>query len=168
MRDAQPPAYARDTASCRPDLDGPLPACAQIPDRPQNPIPFLFQRHPKQGFEMKAAGFCSEGRARLVRRYSIGPPAKLTSTTWKVAFFSLAEFPPSSPARGWSARCADAGAEAVDWVDWINPFTAGAGWHATPCGEGRQGSPRFAEMVVNARSRCRSRQHCTRTCAGGA
>jgi len=36
------------------------------------------------------------------------------------------------------------------WVDWINPFTGEPMGTPRQAGEGRQGSPRFAEMVVNA------------------
>ncbi|HEY5224889.1 MAG TPA: MobF family relaxase [Microbacteriaceae bacterium] len=38
----------------------------------------------------------------------------------------------------------------ADWVDWINPFTGESMGTPRLPGEGRQGSPRFAEMVVNA------------------
>ena len=38
----------------------------------------------------------------------------------------------------------------ADWVDWINPFTGESMGTPRVPGEGRQGSPRFAEMVVNA------------------
>ncbi|TAM69287.1 MAG: TrwC relaxase [Microbacteriaceae bacterium] len=37
----------------------------------------------------------------------------------------------------------------ADWVDWINPFTGESMGTPRLPGEGRQGSPRFAEMVVN-------------------
>lgn len=36
------------------------------------------------------------------------------------------------------------------WVDWINPLTEESMGKPRLPGEGRQGSPRFAEMVVNA------------------
>ncbi len=36
------------------------------------------------------------------------------------------------------------------WVDWINPLTGDSMGRPRLPGEGRQGSPRFAEMVVNA------------------
>lgn len=36
------------------------------------------------------------------------------------------------------------------WVDWINPLTGESMGRPRLPGEGRQGSPRFAEMVVNA------------------
>lgn len=38
----------------------------------------------------------------------------------------------------------------AEWVDWINPFTGESMGTPRQAGEGRQGSPRFAEMVVNA------------------
>ena len=38
----------------------------------------------------------------------------------------------------------------ADWVDWINPFTGESMGTPRVPGEGRHGSPRFAEMVVNA------------------
>lgn len=38
----------------------------------------------------------------------------------------------------------------ADWVDWINPFTGESMGTPRLPGEGRQGSPRFAERVVNA------------------
>ncbi|MEO7147041.1 MAG: MobF family relaxase [Terrimesophilobacter sp.] len=38
----------------------------------------------------------------------------------------------------------------ADWVDWINPFTGESMGTPRLPGEGRRGSPRFAEMVVNA------------------
>jgi hypothetical protein len=38
----------------------------------------------------------------------------------------------------------------ADWVDWINPFTGGSMGTPRLPGDGRRGSPRFAEMVVNA------------------
>jgi len=38
----------------------------------------------------------------------------------------------------------------VDWVDWINPFTGESMGTPRVPGQGRQGSPRFGEMVVNA------------------
>jgi hypothetical protein len=38
----------------------------------------------------------------------------------------------------------------ADWVDWINPFTGESMGTPRLPGKGRQGSPRFAEMVVNA------------------
>jgi hypothetical protein len=37
----------------------------------------------------------------------------------------------------------------ADWVDWINPFTGESMGIPRLPGEGRRGSPRFAEMVVN-------------------
>ena len=40
--------------------------------------------------------------------------------------------------------------EYARWVDWINPFTGESMGTPRQAGEGRQGSPRFAEMVVNA------------------
>lgn len=36
------------------------------------------------------------------------------------------------------------------WVDWVNPLTGESMGRPRLPGEGRQGSPRFAEMVVNA------------------
>ena len=36
------------------------------------------------------------------------------------------------------------------WVDWINPLTEESMGKPRLPGDGRQGSPRFAEMVVNA------------------
>jgi len=38
----------------------------------------------------------------------------------------------------------------ADWVDWINPFTGESMGEPRKAGEGRRGSSRFAEMVVNA------------------
>jgi hypothetical protein len=38
----------------------------------------------------------------------------------------------------------------ASWVDWVNPFTAESRGTPRLAGEGRQGSPRFAELVVNA------------------
>ena len=38
----------------------------------------------------------------------------------------------------------------ADWVDWINPFTGESMGVPRVPGEGRKGSPKFAEMVVNA------------------
>lgn len=35
------------------------------------------------------------------------------------------------------------------WVDWISPFTGESMGRARQAGDGRRGSPRFAEMVVN-------------------
>lgn len=40
--------------------------------------------------------------------------------------------------------------EYAQWVDWINPLTGESMGTPRQAGEGRQGSPRFAEMVVNA------------------
>jgi hypothetical protein len=40
--------------------------------------------------------------------------------------------------------------EYAQWVDWINPLTGESMGAPRRAGEGRQGSPRFAEMVVNA------------------
>ncbi len=39
--------------------------------------------------------------------------------------------------------------EYAQWVDWINPFTGESMGKPRLPGEGRRGSPRFAEMVVN-------------------
>jgi hypothetical protein len=36
------------------------------------------------------------------------------------------------------------------WVDWVNPFTAESMGAPRESGDGRSGSPRFAEMVINA------------------
>lgn len=41
-------------------------------------------------------------------------------------------------------------AEYAQWVDWINPLTRESMGKPRLPGDGRQGSPRFAEMVVNA------------------
>jgi hypothetical protein len=38
----------------------------------------------------------------------------------------------------------------AEWVDWINPFTGESMGTPRQAGDGRRGSPRFAEMVVNA------------------
>ena len=38
----------------------------------------------------------------------------------------------------------------AEWVDWINPLTGESMGKPRLPGDGRQGSPRFAEMVVNA------------------
>ncbi|WP_245561723.1 MobF family relaxase [Agromyces italicus] len=38
----------------------------------------------------------------------------------------------------------------ANWVDWINPLTSESMGKPRLPGDGRQGSPRFAEMVVNA------------------
>lgn len=38
----------------------------------------------------------------------------------------------------------------AEWVDWVNPLTGESRGKPRLPGEGRQGSPRFAEMVVNA------------------
>ncbi|WP_235201450.1 MobF family relaxase [Microbacterium sp. CH12i] len=40
--------------------------------------------------------------------------------------------------------------EYAQWVDWLNPLTGESMGTPRPPGEDRQGSPRFAEMVVNA------------------
>lgn len=40
--------------------------------------------------------------------------------------------------------------EYAQWVDWINPFTGESMGKPRLSGDGRRGSPRFAEMVVNA------------------
>lgn len=40
--------------------------------------------------------------------------------------------------------------EYAQWVDWINPLTGESMGRPRLSGEGRLGSPRFAEMVVNA------------------
>ncbi|WP_447588421.1 MobF family relaxase [Microbacterium lacticum] len=40
--------------------------------------------------------------------------------------------------------------EYAAWVDWINPLTGESMGKPRQAGEGRQGSPRFLEMVVNA------------------
>ncbi|MGO4689553.1 MobF family relaxase [Glaciibacter sp. 2TAF33] len=40
--------------------------------------------------------------------------------------------------------------EYAQWVDWINPLTAESMGKPRVPGDGRQGSPRFAEIVVNA------------------
>ena len=40
--------------------------------------------------------------------------------------------------------------EYAHWVDWVNPLTGESMGTPRQAGEGRQGSPRFAEMVVNA------------------
>ncbi|WP_411720782.1 MobF family relaxase, partial [Mycetocola sp.] len=40
--------------------------------------------------------------------------------------------------------------EYAQWVDWINPLTTESMGKPRLPGDGRQGSPRFAEMVVNA------------------
>ena len=40
--------------------------------------------------------------------------------------------------------------EYAQWVDWINPLTSESMGKPRLPGVGRQGSPRFAEMVVNA------------------
>src|SRR5688572_4514638 len=40
--------------------------------------------------------------------------------------------------------------EYAHWVDWINPLTGESEGKPRLPGDGRQGSPRFAEMVVNA------------------
>ena len=40
--------------------------------------------------------------------------------------------------------------EYAAWVDWINPFTGESMGTPRQPGDGKQGSPRFAEMVVNA------------------
>ncbi|MCC4250194.1 MULTISPECIES: MobF family relaxase [Microbacterium] len=40
--------------------------------------------------------------------------------------------------------------EYAQWVDWINPLTGESMGTPRQAGQGRQGSPRFAEMVVNA------------------
>ena len=40
--------------------------------------------------------------------------------------------------------------EYAGWVDWIDPLSGEAMGRARQAGGGRQGSPRFAEMVVNA------------------
>lgn len=40
--------------------------------------------------------------------------------------------------------------EYAGWVDWINPLTGESMGRPRLAGEGRQGSPRFMEMVVNA------------------
>ncbi len=40
--------------------------------------------------------------------------------------------------------------EYAQWVDWINPLTGESMGKPRLPGDGRQGSPRFAEMVVNA------------------
>ncbi|GAB3039666.1 MobF family relaxase [Parafrigoribacterium mesophilum] len=40
--------------------------------------------------------------------------------------------------------------EYAQWVDWINPLTGESMGKPRVAGEGRRGSPRFAEMVVNA------------------
>jgi len=40
--------------------------------------------------------------------------------------------------------------EYASWVDCINPFTNECMGTPRDAGDGRQGSPRFAEMVVNA------------------
>ena len=37
----------------------------------------------------------------------------------------------------------------AEWVDWVNPFTGESMGTPRLPGEGRRGSPRFAEMVVN-------------------
>lgn len=50
--------------------------------------------------------------------------------------------------------------EYASWVDWINPLANESMGTPREAGDGRQGSPRFAEMVVNAPSRCRSRRLC--------
>ena len=39
--------------------------------------------------------------------------------------------------------------EYAAWVEWVNPSTGESMGRARQAGEGRQGSPRFAEMVVN-------------------
>jgi hypothetical protein len=39
--------------------------------------------------------------------------------------------------------------EYAQWVDWTNPLTGGSMGTPRQAGNGRQGSPRFAEMVVN-------------------
>ncbi|HEX4057670.1 MAG TPA: MobF family relaxase [Galbitalea sp.] len=38
----------------------------------------------------------------------------------------------------------------ADWVDWVNPFTGESMGTPRLPGDGKRGSPRFAEMVVNA------------------
>jgi len=38
----------------------------------------------------------------------------------------------------------------AEWVDWINPFTDESKGTPRQAGDGLRGSPRFAEMVVNA------------------
>ena len=38
----------------------------------------------------------------------------------------------------------------AQWVDWVNPLTGESMGRPRQAGEGRQGSPRFAEMVINA------------------
>lgn len=40
--------------------------------------------------------------------------------------------------------------EYAQWVDWVNPLTGESMGTPRQAGEGRHGSPRFAEMVVNA------------------
>src|SRR5688500_14907156 len=40
--------------------------------------------------------------------------------------------------------------EYAQWVDWINPLTGESMGKPRLLGDGRRGSPRFAEMVVNA------------------
>lgn len=40
--------------------------------------------------------------------------------------------------------------EYAGWVEWINPLTSDSMGTPRQAGEGRRGSPRFAEMVVNA------------------
>jgi hypothetical protein len=40
--------------------------------------------------------------------------------------------------------------EYAQWVDWVNPLTSESMGKPRMTGDGRQGSPRFAEMVVNA------------------
>jgi len=40
--------------------------------------------------------------------------------------------------------------EYAQWVDWVNPLTGESMGTPRQAGEGRQGSPRFAEMVINA------------------
>jgi hypothetical protein len=51
--------------------------------------------------------------------------------------------------------------EYAAWVDWIDPITGTSMGTPRGAGEGMRGSPRFAEMVINARSRSRSPPPCT-------
>ena len=63
---------------------------------------------------------------------------------------ALAEFSVVDRAGGLVGEGALTPEQYAEWVDWINPFTGESMGTPRQAGEGRRGSPRFAEMVVNA------------------
>ena len=98
---------------------------------------------------MKGGVILFRGSGTDARRYLESDRSAPTSTTSRAGHRS-----PSSRSSTATATVIGEGAltpiEYAQWVDWINPLTGESMGKPRLAGDGRQGSPRFAEMVVNA------------------